>query len=223
MTDEAVSDEAGQDPDRVTALGESALIELRVKGSRFLARVHPTPDRESLARALERERAEFPDATHHCYGARLLTEDRSDDDGEPGGTAGPPILRAVEGHGVRGVTCVVIRYYGGTKLGTGGLIRAYGDAAREALAVAPTSVVWRTAAVQVAVDFVDLGAVEVVLRQVESDLLGTSRQFNPAPLFELQVKQSRVDSLREALRDATAGRASISVLKSPAAGEGSSQ
>ena len=73
------------------------------------------------------------------------------------------------------------------------------------------------------VDFVDLGAVEVVLRQVESDLLGTSRQFNPEPLFELQVKQSRVDSLREALRDATAGRASISVLKSPAAGEGSSQ
>ena len=147
-----MSEASAGDPDRVTALGESELIELRVKGSRFLARVHPTPDRESLDRALARERAEFPDATHHCYGARLLTEERSDDDGEPGGTAGPPILRAVEARGVRGVACVVIRYYGGTKLGTGGLIRAYGDAAREALAVAPTSVVWRTTTVRVEVD-----------------------------------------------------------------------
>ena len=207
-----MSEASAGDPDRVTALGESELIELRVKGSRFLARVHPTPDRESLDRALARERAEFPDATHHCYGARLLTEERSDDDGEPGGTAGPPILRAVEARGVRGVACVVIRYYGGTKLGTGGLIRAYGDAAREALAVAPTSVVWRTTTMRVEVDFADLGAVEVVLRQVDADLLGTDRHFNPDPGFELQVKTSRVDPLREAMRDATAGRAVVTVL-----------
>lgn len=197
------------DPDRVTALGESPLTELREKGSRFLARVHPCPDRLALDHVLAREREAFPDATHHCWGARLLDEDRCDDDGEPMGTAGPPILRVLEGAGVRGACCVVIRYYGGTKLGTGGLIRAYGDAAKEAIAAAPVTTTWRTARGEVPVAFEDLGAVEGVLRKLEAHLLDVSRRFDPEPVFTLAIKESRVPEVERTLRDATAGRARL--------------
>ncbi len=200
------------DPDLVAALGESPLVELRVKGSRFLARIHPAHDRDDLGRALARERSEFPDATHHCFGARLLTEDRSDDDGEPGGTAGPPILRVLEGADVRGVCCIVTRYFGGTKLGTGGLIRAYGDAAREAIAVAPRSTSWRTLALEVAVDFADLGTVEGILRKHDAVILGVRRRFEPEPVLILTIKESRAPMVMESLRDGTSGRARIDLL-----------
>ncbi len=197
------------DPDLVSALGESPLFELRVKGSRFLARVHPAETREEFDRALARERAEFPDATHHCSAARLLTEDRSDDDGEPGGTAGAPILRALESAEVRGVCCVVIRYYGGTKLGTGGLIRAYGEAAREAVALAPRSTSWSTASIEVSVEFDDLGAVEGILRKYDGEILAVERRFEPDPVLVVTTKASRRPLVAEALRDATSGRAQI--------------
>ena len=205
-------DAHAEDPDRVFALGESPVIELRVKGSRFLARIHPCIDRDDLDRALARERAEFPDASHHCWGARLLDEDRCDDDGEPGGTAGAPILRVLEGGEVRGVCCVVVRYFGGTKLGTGGLIRAYGDAAKEAIAAAPVRWTWRTLRTRVAVDFEDLGAVEGILRKFDAVIHDVERAFTPAPILDLTVRESRLAEVERALRDATAGRAEIERL-----------
>ncbi|MFC6616804.1 IMPACT family protein [Deinococcus radiophilus] len=82
-------------------------------------------------------RAKYPDATHHCWAYRIGELYRFNDDGEPGGTAGAPILRAIEGQGVQHVMVIVVRYYGGVKLGTGGLVRAYGGAAAECLRTAP--------------------------------------------------------------------------------------
>ena len=78
-------------------------------------------------------RARYPDATHHCWAYRIGPAYRFGDDGEPGGTAGAPILRAIEGQGVDRVMVVVVRFYGGVKLGTGGLARAYGGTAAECL------------------------------------------------------------------------------------------
>ena len=91
---------------------------------------------------LPRVRAEMPDANHHVYAFRVgfgnsVIEGMSDD-GEPSGTSGPPVLAVLRGSGVGDVIVVVTRYFGGTLLGTGGLVRAYGDAAREGLATLPT-------------------------------------------------------------------------------------
>ncbi len=198
------------DPDQIETVGESELIELRIRGSRFLARTHPTADRSELVAALSRERAQFPDASHHCYGARLIGEDRCDDDGEPKGTAGEPILKILQGAGVVGVTVVVIRYFGGTKLGTGGLVRAYGDATREALSVAPTTIRWHQSELLISVTFEDFGAVEIVLKQHTACLLSVERKFDPEPRIAVCVKESKVTRLERALRDATAGRAQLS-------------
>jgi len=197
------------DPDRIETLGESELIELRIRGSRFLARSHPTADRSELVATLNRERSEFPDASHHCYGARLIGEDRCDDDGEPKGTAGEPILKVLQGAEVVGATVVVIRYFGGTKLGTGGLVRAYSDAAREALSVAPTTVRWHQVELLISVTFEDFGAVEIALKQHAASLLSVERNFDPDPRISVCIKESKVAQFERALIDATAGRVQL--------------
>ncbi len=112
----------------------------RIKGSRFVADLSPAQSTQEAQAFVDRIRAEFPDANHHCFAwslARDGSETRSNDDGEPSGSAGRPILAQIEGHGVSGVVCVVTRYFGGTKLGVGGLMRAYGGAAGQALDRAP--------------------------------------------------------------------------------------
>ena len=111
--------------------------EIVEKKSRFIARVQATESEEEAAAFIEAEKKRYWDARHHCY-AYILGEQgqtvRYSDDGEPSGTAGRPILEVLTGSGVRNVTLVVTRYFGGTLLGTGGLVRAYTQAAQAGLA-----------------------------------------------------------------------------------------
>ena len=104
--------------------------ELKVKGSRFICTVVPCLTKEDAEKKYARLKKEFYDATHNCFAWRVDdTLWRYSDDGEPSGTAGRPILQAIDAGNFKEILCVVTRYFGGTKLGTGGLIRAYGEAA----------------------------------------------------------------------------------------------
>jgi putative IMPACT (imprinted ancient) family translation regulator len=109
-----------------------------VKGSRFLALAAPAPDEDAARQTLAERQSLHFDATHHCSAWRLHGGAwRANDAGEPSGSAGAPILAAIDGAGLADCAVVVTRYFGGTKLGVGGLVRAYGEAAAAALAVAP--------------------------------------------------------------------------------------
>ena len=123
------------------AAGEAA-SERRELGSRFFAFLAPAPSPEAALEFLESIRHRYPDATHHCFAWRVgwPPSERSSDAGEPSGTAGPPMLAALRGAGVTDVVAVVVRWFGGTKLGKGGLVRAYGGAVRDALARLPVRV-----------------------------------------------------------------------------------
>ena len=106
------------------------------KGSKFLAFAHPATTEKEVKATLENYRLKFHDARHHCFAFRIgITNilERSNDDGEPSGTAGKPILGQIRSFELTNVVVVVIRYFGGTKLGVGGLINAYKTAAQEAL------------------------------------------------------------------------------------------
>ncbi len=108
------------------------IAEIKVKGSRFIGEAHLVYDEAEASNALQAIRKREYNATHHCWAHRLGQDgslQRYSDDGEPNGTAGQPILRQIDGRNLTNVLVVVTRYYGGTKLGTGGLARAYGDAA----------------------------------------------------------------------------------------------
>ncbi|HET8902266.1 MAG TPA: YigZ family protein [Holophagaceae bacterium] len=116
-----------------------ASFKLREKASVFLAELHPAPDAAARAEVLARLRKRDFDATHHCSAWREglpLKAWGADDDGEPSGTAGAPMLRVLEGAGLTDLIAICIRWYGGTKLGTGGLVRAYTEAVQGAIAEA---------------------------------------------------------------------------------------
>ena len=117
-----------------------AEAEVRELGSRFLAYLAPAPSVEAAKEFLDSLRKRFPDATHHCFAWRIgwPPEERAADAGEPSGTAGQLILRSLAGAGVSDVVAVVVRWFGGTKLGKGGLARAYTAATQLALEALPT-------------------------------------------------------------------------------------
>ena len=123
-------------PRRYLTLASPASAELEVKRSRFVCDVAPVPSEEDARAFVESVRSATRDARHHCT-AFVLGPDggtqRSNDDGEPSGTAGAPMLDVLRGQGLTDVVAVVTRWFGGTLLGTGGLIRAYGDAVSAAV------------------------------------------------------------------------------------------
>ncbi len=106
------------------------------KGSKFLAFAYPVSDEEGIKEYIDELKHRFYNARHHCYGWQLGTDGmnfRANDDGEPSGTAGKPILGQIRSHNLTNLLIVVVRYFGGTKLGTSGLIRAYKSASQDAL------------------------------------------------------------------------------------------
>ncbi len=180
--------------------------EHRVRGSRFIAVVRPAATVEKALEHRNSERRRFHDATHHVLAVRLANGDeRSDDDGEPAGTAGRPVLAAIDREGLRDAAVVVTRYFGGTKLGTGGLARAYGEAASLALARVPRRRFVTGARVRVRFEYDDTGAVARLLDSHGAVRLGES--YGPHATVEVGLPAKAVAGFEGELTEATSGRA----------------
>ncbi|HEX2597111.1 MAG TPA: YigZ family protein [Luteimonas sp.] len=183
---------------------------IEIRHSRFLARAAPAIDSGSalafLAAIADR------DATHNCWAYRIGAEYRSSDDGEPAGTAGRPILAAIDGQGFDQVMVVVTRWYGGIKLGAGGLVRAYGGAAAECLRTATRRPLVVMADVTVHAAFDDLGAVHAAL--AAHDAVKREEAFDSDGVrLRVSLPADRVDALALRLRDATRDRARVEPLR----------
>jgi uncharacterized YigZ family protein len=175
--------------------------EIREKGSVFLAAIGPAADEAAAKAFLAHLEKEFPDATHHCWAWRLgvPARERSADAGEPAGTAGVPILQVLRGAGLADVMAVVVRWFGGTRLGKGGLARAYAGAAREALQGLPVALRVPTVRVAVEVPYEKVGAVKRLLRPPEIEL--AAEEYGAAARLVLAVHEEREGTLREALAE----------------------
>jgi uncharacterized YigZ family protein len=180
--------------------GESR-AEIREKGSVFLAVIGPAADEAAAKALLAGLEKEFPGATHHCWAWRLgvPSRERSADAGEPAGTAGVPILQVLRGAGLSDVMAVVARWFGGTKLGKGGLARAYAAAAREALRGLPVLQKVPTARLAVEIPYEKVGAVKRLLRPPEIEL--EAEEYGAAARLVLAVHEEREKALREALAE----------------------
>lgn len=143
---------------------------LEVKQSRFLAQGFPISDIGQAMAFLDI--AKQAAATHHCWAYKLGSNYRFSDDGEPSGTAGRPILSAIDGQQLDAVMMIVTRWYGGINLGTGGLVRAYGGAATECLRLAERKplLIWHEAKLQC--DFALTGSIHLLLQQYHAEKLG---------------------------------------------------
>lgn len=188
--------------------------EIRVQGSRFLALASPV-ETEDAARALVAERARrMWDATHHCS-AWVLREGirRANDAGEPGGSAGPPILAAIEGAGLVDCCVVVTRYYGGVPLGIGGLVRAYGDVAARALALAPRRTGTLAVRFRIRYPYLLTGAVMRALgRSGASEIHHGYAPGGSRGAVELAVRVGEEATFRDLLQEQTGGSIQPEVL-----------
>ena len=184
-------------------------LEVEIKQSRFLARAARADSRDAAAAFLEEVREAR--ANHNCWAYKIGQDYRFSDDGEPGGTAGQPILRAIEGQGLDHACVVVARWFGGIKLGTGGLVRAYGGTAAECLRVAPRVELHPLVRVRVVVGFDLLGAIYPVL-ELHAAIRGLEEYSEHGLILEVRIRADRAAAFEQALRDATRGKAEVTIL-----------
>lgn len=171
--------------------------ELKEHSSRFIADLFPVASKEEVDVHLGRIRKEFYDATHHCYAYRLgiggeLT--RAADDGEPAGTAGKPILQILTTADLTNVLCIVTRYFGGTKLGTGGLVRAYSEAAASAVAIATRKEVILTEPITLRCSYEMLPQLERFLAKFE--VRERSMEYGEGIVCQVGVRRSQVTAFK---------------------------
>ena len=180
--------------------------ELEIRKSRFISLALPVADREAAMTELERLRALHPTATHICWALLAGGQSGMSDDGEPSGTAGRPILEVLRHHDLDGVLAAVVRYYGGVKLGAGGLVRAYTDAIATALQGAPRVERIAQATLTVEVGYADETRVRHWIEQNGEATLTGSR-YTMTVRLTIELPASAIDTARATLRDLTQGRA----------------
>lgn len=185
---------------------------MEIRRSRFLTRIRRVADEAAARAVIDDRRSVHFDATHNCT-AFVLGPDartaRSSDDGEPSGTAGIPMLTTLQHNGLTDVVAVVTRYYGGIKLGGGGLVRAYSDAVQQAVEAAGTREVRLFRLLRVDVDYADAGVVENQLRTLTlpsgTPVEVTDVEWGAQAHITVGVDESAVDEFDVALQTLSAG------------------
>ena len=198
--------------DRYLTVAREGVHKSEIKRSRFLCALAPAPSERTALDFVRRIRGEHPGATHHCF-AYVIGPDgrlhRASDDGEPGGTAGTPMLQVLLGREVRDTVAVVTRYYGGVQLGAGGLARAYGGAVSAALDEIGTVERRRLALVTVTTDHQRAGRLENELRAAGRTVREVS--YAAEVTLRLGIPEADLPAFRSWLADATSGTAGCAV------------
>ena len=189
--------------------GEGEIVE---KKSRFIGQIKPVYSEEEAYAFVEQIKKKHYDARHNCFAFSIGDEMpllRFSDDGEPQGTAGKPILEVINGSGIHNICIVVTRYFGGTLLGTGGLVRAYTDAAKEALGNCETKRKQRIYPIKVTTDYADMGKIQYIIES--SDVRVVDKVFTDEVVFWLEVPVDSKDKLVVAITEASGARAVIDI------------
>lgn len=179
-----------------------------IKKSRFVAICAPVPD-EQAAKAFLAQHSD-PTANHNCWAWRIGQAYRFNDDGEPSGTAGKPILAAIDGQALDHVVVVVTRWFGGILLGSGGLIRAYGGTAALCLRAAEKIEMIETVHATIACDFADLALIKA--RLLARDVTIASETFtDKGPVMTTDMRKDEAENILAMVTDLSRGRAVITI------------
>ncbi|HEY4351448.1 MAG TPA: YigZ family protein [Paraburkholderia sp.] len=186
-------------------LPNALTAELEIRKSRFIGYAIPVADRDAAMNELRRLREVHPTATHVCWALLAGGQSGMSDDGEPSGTAGRPILEVLRHHDLDGVLAAVVRYYGGVKLGAGGLVRAYTDAIASVLQDAPRVERIALATLAVEIGYPDEARVRRWIEQQNYVLENSAYGMDVALAIRMPV--TALEDARNTLRDLTQGRA----------------
>jgi|SRR5690554_1169131 len=196
-----------KEPEEIRVIEKSYKSEIKEKGSRFIAFAFPVNSEEEINLNLENLKKEFYDATHHCYAYKLIDSFKYSDAGEPSGTAGIRIYNAIEHYNLNNILVVVVRYFGGTKLGVGGLGRAYYQSAQDVLSKAQITIKILYEKLFISVDYENAQKVFHIFNNTANKILEVnySEQANFVSLVLPQLK----DKIVREINSATSGKAAI--------------
>ena len=184
--------------------GSGEIVE---KKSRFIANIKSVETVEEAQVYIEEMKKKYWDARHNCSAFSVGTEQvttRCSDDGEPSGTAGKPILEVISGSGIHNIVVVVTRYFGGTLLGTGGLVRAYTDATRAGIENSDIVEKIPGRRVDIAMDYTDLGKLQYMLAQ--NEVLTEDTEYTDKVIIHALFPESDKEKLKKKITEATSGR-----------------
>lgn len=188
--------------------------EITEKKSRFIATVRLVKTEEEAVKFIEEMKKKYWDATHNCS-AYVIGERREimrcSDDGEPQGTAGKPMLDVLLGEELYNTAVVVTRYFGGTLLGTGGLVRAYSKSVQEGLAQSRIITKYHGVLTEVGTDYNGVGKLQYLFAQKEIPIMNS--QYEEAVKMQVLIPANRVDEIKKAVTEVTNARASVTDLK----------
>lgn len=198
---------------KVDSILKMVTNQLIIKKSTFITQLYPVAFMKDIEHILQHVRKTNPDASHYCYGY-ILGEDaevqKYSDDGEPSQTAGFPIMNVLKKQSLTNILCVVIRYYGGIKLGAGGLVRAYTKSTSEALKIATRVSPQAMVSVQIKTTFAASGSVEAFLRD---NATITESIYEDVVTFIIEVSKDDYDLIESRVRDLTSANAECSITQ----------
>lgn len=190
-----------------------AVAGTEVKKSRFIALSFPCSCAAELKDLLSRTRADYSDATHICHAAVMGNSGTlfsMSDDREPKNTAGRPMLEVLKGSGITNIAVLVVRYFGGTLLGTGGLVKAYGDAVKEVLAVTPTEEYIKRISASVTIPYSAYTKTKALFEELSATV--AKEDLSESALFEILLPEEHANLLNKQIADLTNGIGTVSVL-----------
>ena len=190
--------------------GSAEIVE---KKSRFIARVFPIKTEEEAAELLEKIKKQYWDARHHCWAyiiGEKQVQERFSDDGEPAGTAGKPILEVIRGQKLHNVMIIVIRYFGGTLLGTGGLVKAYGDSTKEVLKIVKTEELIDRMEFQVKMQYDHYTLAKRLFDETEATL--SKEDFGTGITVEGKIPTTERKKLEDGLQNIGQGRIQLTFM-----------
>ena len=185
-----------------------------IKRSLFIATVKGEVDKEGAEEFVKSIKKRYPDATHNCYAYiydALGNGTRFSDDGEPSGTAGQPILDVIKKKDIRMTAIVVTRYFGGIKLGAGGLVGAYSGVAAAAIANAKIAEKRECTRIDITVDYADLPAIESLSRKGGAAV--ESIEYGEGATVRVFVEEGEEKAFAQSVNEVTAGRAQIAITQ----------
>lgn len=166
-------------------------VEIEVKNSRFITKLIRISNSESINTYLEQAKTEYPKATHYCYAFRTINTQKSSDDGEPGGTAGLPMLNVLIKEDLVNVLAITIRYFGGIKLGAGGLVRTYTKSLTTTLEQTPTKELNEGYLIKIETDYENTKQLDYILK--DENII--SKDFKEKVTYQVEIPKDKLQEL----------------------------
>lgn len=201
------------DVDSYKTVIHTTLSEIKIQGSKFIGIIRHCESIDEFEEWIESIRKEYHDATHRCYAFRIGVENlrcRFNDDGEPNGTAGKRILAALEGHSLINVGLIVVRYFGGTKLGVGGLSHAYSDAAQSVISKAKPITKHITIQCKILFPMNAIRDIHYLIDTYEAEI--QSQEYTDEYTYTISIHRSGFNEFKESAIQATKGKAKINYV-----------